>query len=141
MFFSVGEKTEFHLPAFQQTIDPISSNSLMPRNSCLLPNHLWSYLNWVGSISTSLQVDLARLWRKITQCGWTTTMKKHRMAQPNVEMAVHSHVCEGKNRKDHKRPIKNPGSKSSRLSTKIEFPIWDVFFSQILSTPKLLYTY
>ena len=117
----------FHPPAFQQTIDPISSNSLMPRNSCLLPNHLWSYLNWVGSISTSLQVDLARLWRFSPNVDGQRPWKNTGW-QPNVEMAVHSHVCEGKNRKDHKRPIKNPGSKSSRLSTKIVFPIWDVFF-------------
>lgn len=32
--------------------------------------------------------------------------------------------------KDHKRPTKNPGSKSSRLSTKIVFPILGDFFSK-----------
>lgn len=84
--------TEFHPPAFQQTIDPILLNSLMPRNSCLLPNHLWSYLNWVGSISTSLMAKNHPMWM---DNGHPKNTKNGKF--PNVEMAQNSHVCEGKN--------------------------------------------
>lgn len=127
MFFSVGEKTEFHPPAFQQTIDPILSNSLMPRNSCLLPSHLWSYLNWVGSISTSLQVDLAN-YGVFHPMWMDNSQEKTQDGNPTLRWRSIPMFVKGKTEKDHKRPTKNPGSKSSRLSTKIVFPIWDVFF-------------
>ena len=127
MFFSVGEKTEFHPASFPTNHRPnITVNSLLPRNSCLLPNHLWSYLNWVGSISTSLMAKNHPMWM---DNGHPKNTKNGKF--PNVEMAQNSHVCEGKKQfKDHKRPTKNPGSKSSRLSTKIVFPILGDFFSK-----------
>lgn len=99
----------------------------MPRNSCLLPSHLWSYLNWVGSISTSLQVDLAN-YGVFHPMWMDNSQEKTQDGNPTLRWRSIPMFVKGKTEKDHKRPTKNPGSKSSRLSTKIVFPIWDVFF-------------
>ena len=120
-FFFWWRKTDFHPPSTQYQTVWCQETHVCYQTIC---GRIW--IGWA-------QFQPHR-WRKITQCGWTTAMEKHNNGTTQRWDGEKSHVCEGKNRKDHKRPIKNPGSKSSRLSTKIVFPIFDVFFPNSVDT-------